>query len=348
MDESKPLLTVIFKKSAVLHKKIKRIARTNLSKCVDDAIGIGRQHVIDMTAELVLQPDREALNYVDNCFSSTSNPNTAEMYFHYWNTNPLKGCGVDAFGKRVHSVVTNMPKVLRRCLRFIDDPTMPVAELDIVNSQPFFLSVLSAVLVDTFVPECAAAVAICRRYEANADYIWFRKLCGNGLIYEELSKQYENRYGCSYGVADNDAREVTKGLVYGVFFSDYSKAVNGLNRVSYTEHSKLKKNFFRLFMDIFPSVYSSFKEIKSLYWSFTVNRQGVHKQYANNCLLAQRLESAIMFDCLLPALLDRGINCVVTVHDCCIIRRADVAAVKRVMLDTFQSLGLHPEIKVVS
>lgn len=106
-----------------------------------------------------------------------------------------------------------------------------------------------------------------------------------------------------------------------------------------------KMHFFLIFKEQFKSIYELFKEIKSFSWACTVNKDGERKQYANNCLLAQRLESGVMFRHIVQAVIDHDISEVVTVHDCLIVRVDQYDIVKAIADNEFQNLKLNPKFK---
>lgn len=349
MTESKPLLAVEIEFDTVLHNKLDRIGHVNLTKPFDaqsqEMFDDGREHVIAMTSQLMLVPSEEALAYVQACYEAEGNPNSPYAYFHHFNYNPMRGGGVDKFGKRVHSIITRMPKIIRACLRFKSAPDMPTKEADFVNSQPYFLSVIDSTLIGLFAPECYSAIPIYERYRGEDEFVKFAQLCSTGWIYEEFISLYRKTYNESYGSDDDEARNITKTLIYSAFFSDYEQTEKGLGaKSSRTDSSRIKKNFFQLFKTAFEPVYRLFVELKALYWSFTVNSKGERKQFANNCLLAQRVESGIMYERVIPNLLAHGITDVVTIHDCIIVKECDTIAAKEVMTETFAQLSLSPKI----
>ncbi|MBD2716183.1 hypothetical protein KBK19_14165 [Microvirga sp. STR05] len=263
MDVSKPVLRIDFNYDTVLHNKLERIGTLNLTKPADKdnptPLDEGRQHIIAMTNQLILVPDAEATAYVQALYDESGNTNSPAAYFHHWNTNPMRQPHMDLFGRRMHSNITNMPKVLRRCLRFKSAPEVPTVEKDIVNAQPFFLSVINANLINLFAPECSSAVAVYAKYRAKPDYVEFTELCSSGWIYESFIERYYKVYGERYGSTDKETRQITKGLIYTIFFGDYSLIMEGLKATSRAKLTELKKKFFILFTLEFKSVYEIFK-----------------------------------------------------------------------------------------
>jgi len=135
-------------------------------------------------------------------------------------------------------------------------------------------------------------------------------------------------------------------MVYSSFFSDYDQKETALGQNSRTKRKLTEKKFYQMFKEVFPSVYSLFKAIKSLSWDETINKKGERKQYANNCLLAQRLESSIIYDVIADSLIHSyGLTEIVTVHDCFIVKETDAVCIKNIVLDEFCNLGLNPVVK---
>lgn len=320
--------------------KLSTLKRLNLcSERTDDA----RQHVIDQTHNLMLVPDAEAIAYVAEQYANDSNRNPPQFYFDYFNNCPLKRVGIDRFGNRLHSVITNMPKVLRRCLHFITSPLVPVREADIVNSQPFFLSSVTSSLIAQFVPDASVAIPIFEKYEQAPNFMKFRDLCRDGRIYEHLQAAYELDYGTICEGDSKAKRDFTKRLTYGVLFGNYELKDSNLDKILPTRLAQIKNDFYRVYKTTFPIVYSLFKEIKGFHMDCTVNKAGERKQYANNCLIAQRLESGVFYAHIVQACIDNGYTELVTVHDCLIVRADEYDQIKAIALHEFQKLNLNPK-----
>lgn len=342
MDITRPLSFVKEKADGYFMRKLRTLQALNLSQERTDS---SRQHVINQTANLILVPDTDALQYITEQYAQAGNPNPAQHYFDYFNNSPLKEAAIDKFGFRLHSVITNMPKVLRRCLRFISCPSVPVRELDIVNSQPFFLSSVTAALIAQFVPDAMQAVPVFQRYESEPDFIKFKTLCQSGRIYEFLINEFELNY---YTLCEGDAetkRDFAKKLTYGVLFGDYDQKDANAQRECKTVLATVKRDFYAVYKDAFPSVYATFKAVKGFGWDCTVNGKGERKNYANNCLLAQRLESGVMYGHIVAACINNGFTELVTVHDCLLVREDEAESIKSIAEHTFQLLGLNPKFK---
>lgn len=340
IDKTAPFKFVRQVADQYFQSKLSTLKRVNLCR---ERLDNARQHVIDQTHQMILVPDAEALAYVADQYANDNNANPPEFYFEYFNNCPLKRTGIDRFGNRVHSVITNMPKVLRRCLRFITNPLVPVRELDVVNSQPFFLSAVTSALIAQFVPDAAQAVPIFEKYETCDNFITFKNLCRDGRIYEHLQAAYELDYGTICEGDSKAQRDFTKRLTYGVLFGDYELKDNTLDKVCKTWLAQVKNDFYRTYKKEFPIVYDLFKEIKALHMACTVNKAGERKQYANNCLIAQRLESGVIYSHIVQACIDQGYTELVTVHDCVIVRADEYDQIKAIALHEFQQLNLNPK-----
>lgn len=341
IDVSAPFKFVKQAVDQYFKSKLSTLKRINL--CVERT-DEARQHVIDQTNNLMLVQNDEALAYVAEQYANNNNPNPPEFYFDYFNSCPLKRTGIDRFGNRMHSVITNMPKVLRRCLRFITKPSVNVVEIDIVNSQPFFLSSVTSQLIAQFVPDAKEAISVFKKYEHAANFIEFRDLCRDGRIYEYLLAAYELNYGAICEGGTKAKRDFTKRLTYGVLFGDYELKDSTLNKVCKTWLAQVKNDFYRVYKTTFPAVYSLFKEVKALQMECTVNKAGERKQYANNCLIAQRLESGVIYSHIVQACVDNGFTELVTVHDCLIVRADEYEQIKVIALNEFKQLNLNPKL----
>jgi hypothetical protein len=105
---------------------------------------------------------------------------------------------------------------------------------------------------------------------------------------------------------------------------------------------------YELFKDKFPGMYELFRQIKTLRWDFPRGQKPGEtktKYYANNALLAQRLEANIVFGVVVKALADAKITKVHTIHDAFVVREQDAPKARKVILKAFKSIGLRPNLK---
>jgi len=84
-----------------------------------------------------------------------------------------------------------------------------------------------------------------------------------------------------------------------------------------------------------------------LEWNFSpsFNKDGNPKRYANNCLLAQRVESGLVFTVLVEALRLAGIERMVTIHDAILMRAQDEKGTRRIIQCEFERLTLKLRLK---
>lgn len=350
IDISAPFNYVIENADAHFLRKLTTLRSSNLAiKRDTNGVPIQRdakyQHVIEQNANLMLVPNADALQYITEQYTKKGNINPAQYYFDYFNNDPLKRVAIDGFGFRLHTVITNMPKVIRQCLRFISAPMVPVRELDIVNSLPFFLSSVTAELVSKFVPESISAVPVFCRYEEESNFLKFKSLCQSGEIYEYLIGNFEMEYYTLPDTVDKPKRKYAKQLTFSALFGDYELKDANSNRECKSLAATINRDFFNLYKREFPMVYELFREVKALPWDFTLNKAGERKRYANNALLAQRLESGVMYGHIVTACIDNGYTEVVTIHDCLLVREDEAESIKSIADATFQALGLNPKFK---
>ena len=105
---------------------------------------------------------------------------------------------------------------------------------------------------------------------------------------------------------------------------------------------------YELFKDEFPGMCELFRQIKTLRWDFPRGQKPGEtktKYYANNALLAQRLEANIVFGVVVRALADANITKVHTIHDAFVVRKQDAPKARKVILKAFKSIGLRPNLK---
>jgi len=293
------------------------------------------------------------------------------------------------FAGRLHGKILTIVKALRAILRYEDYLDSAFVEIDLVASQPWFLSIVSPALIKKFVPECADAIPFFKAAAAEDDVILFKKLCGDARlgkgIYDELARLWNATY------QDTFSRDQAKAICYRAFFSDYerkekssiaererklrywTKRAAKAQRTADVElllgnpgkivqakakkaqaqlklaHSKLfTQKCYELFRDKFPGMWKLFQQIKTLCWDFERGQkpgENKIKYYANNALLAQRLEANIVFGVVVKALVDAKITHLHTIHDAFVVRVQDEAKARKVIKRAFKSIGLSPNFK---
>jgi hypothetical protein len=101
------------------------------------------------------------------------------------------------------------------------------------------------------------------------------------------------------------------------------------------------KRCILLFQARFQRVYDLFWDLKHLGWDV----EGQTAPHANNCLLAQRIESTLMYEYLVQAVRTAGVLDVVTIHDGLFIKATDEARVRKVVQKELDKLKLKLKLK---
>lgn len=281
----------------------------------------------------------------------------AERYLDMWNNNLFHDTSVDGFGYRVHGPLTSAPRELRPFMRFRNDLCTPLVEVDFVASQPSLLASITPKLIRKYAPECSAAISLFQAMKGDENWELYKSICldtreGHG-IYEFLAQAYEKEFTVPM------TRDDGKNIYYRACFSKYRaldrlslegaeteldwQMVNGYE----TARKKAASNLFTLrsyhvFKSVFPRVHRLFRDLKGLKWS--INGQGA--PHANNCLLAQRIESGLVYTTLIKALLDEGINQVVTIHDAVFVSQHDEAKTRKTIMRQLERLKLSLQLKL--
>ena len=306
-----------------------------------------------------------------------------------FNDSPINEPTICDFAGRVHGKITTHVKTMRSQQRYEDDLDSALVEIDLVASQPWFLSIVSPVLIKKFVPECADAIPFFKAAAQEPDVVRFRQLCANAKpgagIYDELARAWNRTY------QDTFTRDQAKAICYRAFFSDYvakgktsiaererklrywTKRATKAQRAAdvallldeldkapqraavaaqvqrqRAESKLFTQKCFELFKAEFPGMWELFRQIKTLKWDFERGQKEGEtktKYYANNALLAQRLEANIVFGVVVKALADAKIMRVHTIHDAFVVRAQDEAKARKVIKRAFKSIGLSPNLK---
>ncbi|MBH8556724.1 hypothetical protein [Hymenobacter negativus] len=314
-----------------------------------------REYVRSMMRTVVILDSVLSRAAIEALWAENSVRLTAEDFIDIFNHSPFNETVVDFFGNRVFSQVVYSPKSIREFYRFRDDLDSPIVELDIVNSQPAIFASLSANLIMRFAPECDEAIPYFEAVANCEDYQFFQQLCFDGTIYETISDRFNRMYGEKLMMPLS--RKDAKTVFYTAAYSDY-EYLDSLNihevqhklnsSLAYgveTDIEKYQKQLhsvrsFEVFKSLFPSVHRLFTQLKTLNWPHLCA-----KQYANNCLLAQRVESSLIFTVLVKALVNAGIEKVVTIHDAIFLREQDEAQAREIIQTELSNLNLKLKLK---
>ncbi|MFC6222703.1 hypothetical protein ACFP2F_05575 [Hymenobacter artigasi] len=112
-----------------------------------------------------------------------------------------------------------------------------------------------------------------------------------------------------------------------------------LHRPAKLRETIFKKQAYDLVKSEFADLHTLFRKIKSLSWDFNPG-----KRHANNALLAQRLESSIMYCCVVKGLVEAGITDLVTIHDAVLVKKPQEEEVRKIFLHELGKLNLFPQL----
>jgi hypothetical protein len=224
---------------------------------------------------------------------------------------------VDPYG-RGHSIITNLPTELRKCLR-IDGHHL--VGLDIVNSQPLVLAVLlsqqqKSVLTGVSLKSKlgggeAGMPLLCPNHDNdiwNQDLSAFRKACEEGRFYESMA---------GYELTDPQVRNTFKQC----FFQEVLFGKN-----------KRKTRSLTAFQTSFPTAWKIICDIK-------------RKDHCHLSHNLQRCESKIIFAICDRLRIEHPHVPLVTIHDSILTTPDHVSTVRTYILDEFATYGFTPSLK---
>lgn len=217
---------------------------------------------------------------------------------------------VSSKSKRYFNTLVNLKRELRSALVIRDGS--PLVEVDIANSQPFFLAffVRSMERKRGDILEIAQHFRVDKRrvhrIAESSEFKRFCKLTATGTFYD---------YFCTKTGLD---REGVKNQILVTFFKP----------MHYTTPFEVQ------FKKWFPMMWEVFKLLKP---------KGEHNKFA---LLLQRVESLVVIEILGSALMELEIP-FIPIHDSVIVRRDDAPAVEEQLGEiTFWFSGLKPKVRV--
>jgi len=218
---------------------------------------------------------------------------------------------ISSLSGRFYSTVTNLKKELRQFLKYNGQS---LVEVDIANSQPFFMNFL---IIQYYLRKSS-------NLTSNNDIIYisydtknnipddskkYIDLTSKGMLYEYLMECF-NYYG---------DRDKFKKFLYA--------------RVFYNDTEKHPKEEWFLFQDIFPSV----SEV------ITYHKK---ENYKNLSHILQKAETNMMIYKIVPILIENKIFAL-TIHDSYLVKENDSTEVKKIILDEFKNLyGLVPKVRI--
>lgn len=247
---------------------------------------------------------------------------------------------IDDFGERFHHLLTSQHKDLRQHWRFEGHPTEKLVEIDLQNSQPYFL-MQSASLEYTqrFLPEFRAAGELAELYNRKADFLEFSELCNNGGIYKELMA------GIGLDPQDMELRGTFKTALFRyVFYGPY--------RGDRMPREEIGSSLVEMMMSKFPSVYRYINDVKllrhyqlpgvkSLFYDVTEVGESYYCSHKSLSCMMQRAESRMVLGHVAPALIKADIQ-FITIHDSFLVSSSRYEEARHIVRHTFEGLGLVP------
>jgi len=219
---------------------------------------------------------------------------------------------VDKYG-RVHTNITSLKTELRSFLMLNNKKLI---NIDIQNSQPFFLGVL---LLDFYVNKRSISpsynnisiLSLIRCDILPKDVSFFVNLVKTGNLYEFIAE--------NAGMKIEDRKEFKQKLFRDIFFCK--------NKPWETEYSSL-------FGRLFPNVYGVIKELK-------------RKDYTSLAKLLQKMESSLIINTIIRQCMEQFPEMpVFTIHDSIMTTDLWVEKLHDIMLHEFGKIGIVPNLRV--
>lgn len=265
------------------------------------------------------------------------------------NDGILRWCARDAFGKRLHTHLGNMPKELRPFLRLKGQPDTKLVMADISASQPYFLSLLFykpdlLELVPEFNPIHHKLLQHCDVPDTRLFY----EDCAAGEFYSKAFLMMGEGDRVIKDIAPDRKKAMKEKLFRHIF---YASTGNHFKNEQLREERHRTEIRFGL---VYPCVLHTLRALKKtkkdvLPFVYELTKKGKKrgKMYATTNMLAQRFESRIVLDYISRLLFSEGIH-VFTIHDAWILAEQDLPALQRALDDIFRiKLNVKPpQLKV--
>ena len=307
-----------------------------------------RNLVLENMRDIVLIDTPESRQTLQGIFTNRGLELQPEDYIEFFNHNPFRPEHVDPYGFRCHNPVTSQEKVMRPYQRFADDLGEPLSVLDFVASQPALIANINAALIKKLVPECSDVIRYFKEVEHDEQYLKYKKLAMSGNIYEYFVKKFNETFPYSTPIDRDKAKEI----VYVSFFSnyDYKEAAKPIEHtlqalkqsilqgnesmIAKLQQTLFKKQAYALLKQEFPAVHRLFTNIKTLKWAFNED------SYTNNCLMAQRIESNLVYIHIAKNLFDGGVTRFGVIHDAFLVKKKDEAKARKIIAATLRTLNI--------
>jgi len=218
----------------------------------------------------------------------------------------------DHYGERLHTTWTWTFKEARKYL-YYTEVSNKLRELDIANSQFYFLAMCFTDTADELLKDHAHELSVIRQFKGKEDIQKFIDWATHGCLYDRLLEEKHKK--ATLGKVRS--RENIKEMMFQSIFSNPSF------------YPDLKS----FLSPIFPSI---IKISESLY-----SESGKAGKLKNRLpRLLQRMESRVMIDNMAKNLIEQGASPFITIHDSFLYQEKDKKLIENVAKETFRSLNL--------
>ncbi|UXX80894.1 hypothetical protein N7E81_07245 [Reichenbachiella carrageenanivorans] len=205
------------------------------------------------------------------------------------------GPGMDNFGKRIHSVLTNLNKKLRPLIKY-SDSNETLVEIDIRTSQIYFLANLS---IDWMFKVLRPQDAV--KFESTIQKL--EKCEGFKLFRKDVLFSDVDIY-CRFGEEFEIERSDAKNLIFSILFSS-----------PYGD----KGSEFDCFEEAYPGLLDILNQIKTE----KINSSTSNKRHSNLTLILQRMESNLVLDQVVEEAANYDITDLLTIHDSWLVKASE-------------------------
>lgn len=227
---------------------------------------------------------------------------------NYWKSN-LHFVAVDS-NRRIHSLLTQLPKEYRNCLLIGDEP---IHEVDIHACQPFFFIKM---VVDELNYKKYDKKTLSEWIEVHSDLALYVKNIQEGRFYEHLYRELRKT---RKEISKNEMTRFKTNVLAKVFFSD-------------TQVNE-ERGVIRVFKKIYPTVYSTLLKIK---------RERGYEAVANKL---QSIESEIM-NCAIEELTLKSHGWYLRFHDAILCKEHECRDVSIILNNVIKSkIGAYGKVK---
>ena len=248
-------------------------------------------------------------------------------------------CKFDNFAGRFYSLFTHLKKELRPYFRFEGFEDNPHFLLDFNCFQPLLIGYLLKYpsILEEFLPEFSSLMPIIEISSSDPSVNTFLNLCCEAHLYQ----YWFQKRGLTDGgkeLSGEEKRETKKELFRILFGRSKSPKRGTLIAPLQTFQSE------------FPGVLQAIQKIKSekfpflgsIYIDKSGTLQSEKMNYKVMSYIAQKLETRIILDTIVPRLIEKGITPFVTIHDAFWLPEKLVDSAHEEIMSFFSERGLMP------